>query len=294
MGNNVVVPNGQPVSPLASSRNDSFVRVASNNSSASSLSLSTGIDREKEQTVEFIVRVFNKALQTADADDAVLHQSDSEGCDEEVNDVSTLRYLNKLASIGRSQPSSAGVSEGDSKLLKIISLLNAAKLRSLNKHPTKKPDSSELQSLLIAGNQKPDQRLQNRAPSQYQQDFPELSAKNQPSRSEVQKVDSVGALIQKLNLNETSRPPLLGDRPLDPTGVSWKPTPAGASTEPNAEEAYRQAGIEIEKGKCLYCKLSDSNCVLKCSNCPLYFCNGQGEVSFHFFFANCYVISAPA
>lgn len=251
--------------------------------------------------------------------DPAIHQTDSDSCDE---DDSTIEYLSSLESINTVRPNrlnSSGLqpsgdaahNSGGDPLAQIVRVLNAAKLRGLNdKRQAKKsspiaepPQSNQPVLPQIA---RPIQKISN---VHYQQDFPELStnwqtsALYQPPNHPTSQVNSLASdFVQKLTLKKPVS--LLGAAPKPVLGsvgsVSWKPALVGDSLwkplqlgdgpilpgigaeERDEEEDYREANILIEKNKCHYCKLDERNFVIKCANCPIYFCNGKGKVSFFF------------
>lgn len=302
-----------------SNHDDSSAAAASSMKLATDeLSSPARFDRAKEKTFEFIVRVLNQALTNAsdslnagdclnagdslgavdclDASDSAMYQSDSDSCDapEELDDL-VIKYLNyrecnQLNRSGSSVPIQAAQtspddSKDDSTLIKLVRVLNAAKLRSLNNgYQAKKPPviAGPLQvapaTLQI---ERPVQQVPKKLSSKYEQDFPGLSNSLQPALQPALQLQSPSwpwkpqanvtnlacdlscDFCQKLKLNETNEPE--------------SGEPALLSAE-KLDELYRQANIKIQKGVCQYCQLNNPNCVLKCSNCPIYFCNGRGQV----------------
>lgn len=100
-----------------------------------------------------------------------------------------------------------------------------------------------------------------------------------PQQPQANPIDLICQGCNKLKLNETGEPDSresISNESANKASASKEPVNLSAE---QLEELYRKAEIKIQKGLCHYCQLNNPNCVLKCSNCPFYFCNGKGQVS---------------
>ena len=302
------------------STGSSFALIASDSSSDSTAGfacLSTGYDQSNERTVEFIAKIFNsKHLsinhRSTELADSATHHSDSDSWDEDGDedgdvddDPAVIEYLESVNQMRTPDDDPAVI---DSKLAQIVRVLNAAKFRRLSEDRQAKSSSmiaepsksSQLSPTLPQIGQLTSPKLQDA----YQEDFPELSTSWKPApHKPTPQVDSlIGDFTQKLNLiTPTSSGAGLSESAALPGSVAWKPSFFGDSLwkpvqigegseigaeeqiEEDQEEDYRNANIQIETNKCHYCKLDEPKFVLKCSECPIYFCNSKGRVSYERF-----------